>query len=110
MKKNQAKTTCLLKITDIKQRGCGRLLQRLATFLVLFLCSMTISWAQGTTTGSNGKLILYDAKSPEITLNSDATTISQLSFTIKVSEHNAEQEGTHLETYYTYTTDDSDLK
>lgn len=108
MKKNQAKTTCLLKFTDIKQRGCGRLLQRLATFLVLFLCSMTISWAQGTTTGSNGKLILYDAKSPEITLNSDATTISQLSFTIKVSEHNAEQEGTHLETYYTYTTDDSD--
>lgn len=82
MKKNQAKTTCLLKFTDIKQRGCGRLLQRLATFLVLFLCSMTISWAQGTTTGGNGKLILYDAKSPEITLNSDATTISQLSFTI----------------------------
>lgn len=108
MEKNQAKTTCLLKFTDIKQRRCGRLLQRLATFLVLFLCSMTISWAKGTTTGSNGKLILYDAKSPEITLNSDQTTIEQLSFTIKVSEHNAEQTGTHLETYYTYTTDGSD--
>lgn len=107
MKKNQAKTTCLLKFTDIKQRGCGRLLQRLATFLVLFLCSMTISWAQGTTTGSNGKLILYDAKSPEITLNSNETTISQLSFTI-TDVNNAGQTGTHLETYYTYTTDGSD--
>lgn len=106
MKKNQAKTTCLLKFTDIKQRRCGRLLQRLATFLVLFLCSMTISWAQGTTTGSNGKLILYDAKSPEITLNSSETTISLLSFTIKVSDYNDVQEGTRLETYYT--TDGSD--
>lgn len=107
MKKNQAKTTCLLKFTDIKQRRCGRLLQRLATFLVLFLCSMTISWAQGTTTGRNSKLILKDAKSPEITLNSNETTISQLSFTITVSNKvNEEQTGTHLETYYT--TDGSD--
>lgn len=106
MKKNQAKTTCLLRFTDIKQRRCGRLLQRLATFLVLFLCSMTISWAQGATTGSNGKLILKDAKSPAITLNSDQTTISLLSFTITESDENEEQSGTHLETYYT--TDGSD--
>lgn len=106
MEKNQAKTTCLLRFTDIKQRRCGRLLQRLATFLVLFLCSMTISWAQGATTGSNGKLILKDAKSPAITLNSE-TTISQLLFTITVSNKvNEEQTGTHLETYYT--TDGSD--
>lgn len=67
---------------------------------------MTISWAQGATTGSNGKLILKDAKSPTITLNSDKTTISQLSFTITVNAKNEEQEGTHLETYYT--TDGSD--
>lgn len=106
MKKNQAKTTCLLRFTDIKQRRCGRLLQRLATFLVLFLCSMNISWAQGTTKGGNGKLILKDAKSPAITLNSNETTISKLSFTITVSAENEEQEGTHLETYYT--TDGSD--
>lgn len=106
MKKNQAKTTCLLKFTDIKQRRCGRLLQRLATFLVLFLCSMNISWAQGVTTGSNGKLILKDAKSPAITLNSNETTISKLSFTITVSAENEKQPGTHLETYYT--TDGSD--
>ena len=107
MKRLQTKTTCLSRFTDSKQRRCGRLLQRLATFLVLFLCSMTMSWAQGTATGSNGKLILYDAKSPTITLNknSNETTISQLSFTITDAD-NAEQTGTHLETYYT--TDGSD--
>lgn len=107
MEKNQAKTTCLSRFTDSKQRRCGRLLQRLVTFLVLFLCSMTISWAQRTATGSNGKLILYDAKSPTITLNSGETSISQLSFTITDAD-NANQDGTHLETYYTYTTDGSD--
>lgn len=107
MEKNQAKTTCLSRFTDSKQRRCGRSLQRLATFLVLFLCSMTISWAQRTATGSNGKLILYDAKSPTITLNSNETTISQLSFTI-TDVNNANQDGTHLETYYTYTTNGSD--
>lgn len=107
MKRLQTKTTCLSRFTDSKQRRCGRSLQRLATFLVLFLCSMTISWAQGTATGSNGKLILYDAKSPTITLNknSNETTILQLSFTITDAD-NAEQTGTHLETYYT--TDGSD--
>lgn len=107
MEKNQAKTTCLSRFTDSKQRRCGRLLQRLATFLVLFLCSMTMSWAQRTATGSNGKLILYDAKSPTITLNSNETTISELSFTI-TDVNNANQDGTHLVTYYTYTTDGSD--
>ena len=106
MEKNQAKTTCLSRFTDSKQRRCGRLLQRLATFLVLFLCSMTISWAQRTATGSNGKLILKDAKSPAITLNSNETSISQLLFTIKVIDDNEEQPGTSLVTFYT--TDGSD--
>lgn len=106
MEKNQAKTTCLSRFTDSKQRRCGRSLQRLATFLVLFLCAMTMSWAQGTATGSNGKLILKDAKSPAITLNSNETSISQLSFTIKVIGDNEEQPGTSLVTFYT--TDGSD--
>ena len=105
MKRLQTKTTCLSRFTDSKQRRCGRMLQRFATFLVLFLCSMTISWAQGTATGSNGKLILYDAKSPTITLNSKETTISKLSFTITDAD-NANQDGTYLVTYYT--TDGSD--
>lgn len=105
MKRLQTKTTCQSRFTDSKQRRCGRLLQRLATFLVLFLCSMTMSWAQRTATGSNDKLILYDAKSPTITLNSNGTTISELSFTITDAD-NANQDGTYLVTYYT--TDGSD--
>lgn len=106
MEKNQAKTTCLSRFTDSKQCRCGRSLQRLATFLVLFLCSMTMSWAQGTATGSNGKKILKDAKSPAITLNSNETNISKLSFTITVIDDNEEQPGTSLVTFYT--TDGSD--
>lgn len=107
MKILHTKTSCMSRPTDSKQRGCGRMLQRLATFAILFLCTITISWAEGTT-GSNGKLILKDAKSPTITLNSDndKTTISQLSFTITVSDDNEEQPGTSLVTYYT--TDGSD--
>ena len=106
MEKNQAKTTCLSRFTDSKQRRCGRSLQRLATFVVLFLCAMTMSWAQGTTTGGSSKKILKDAKSPAIILNSDKTSISQLSFTIKVIDDNEEQPGTSLVTFYT--TDGSD--
>ncbi|WP_308589765.1 hypothetical protein [uncultured Prevotella sp.] len=37
------RTTCLSIYTDSKQRGCGRLLQRLATFAILFLCSWSVS-------------------------------------------------------------------
>ena len=105
MKILHTKTTCMSRPTDSKQRRCGRLLQRLATFAILFLCAMTMSWAEGTT-GRNGKLILKDAKSPTITLNSTETTISQLSFTITVNADNEEQTGTSLVTYYT--TDGSD--
>lgn len=64
------------------------------------------AWAEGTTTGNDSKLILKDAKSPAITLNSNETTISKLSFTITESVNNEEQPETHLETYYT--TDGSD--
>ena len=64
------------------------------------------AWAQETTKGNGSKLILKDAKSPTITLNSNETTISQLAFTITVSANNEEQKGTSLVTYYT--TDGSD--
>lgn len=92
------RTTCLSRTADSKQHKCGKSMQRLATFVILFLCSMTISWAQGTTTGSNGKLTLKDATAPTIKLNSEATTTTQLSFTI--TETAEAQEGTRLETYY----------
>ncbi len=92
------RTTCLSRTADSKQHRCGKSMQRLATFVILFLCSMTISWAQGTTTGSTSKVTLKDATAPTIKLNSEATTTTQLSFTI--TETAEEQPGTHLETYY----------
>lgn len=50
MKNLQTGTTCLSSSTGSKQHKCERSLQRLATFVILFLCSMTVSWAEGTTT------------------------------------------------------------
>ncbi|WP_156139276.1 hypothetical protein [Prevotella pectinovora] len=50
MKNLQTGTTCLSSSTGSKQHKCRRSLQRLATFVILFLCSMTVSWAEGTTT------------------------------------------------------------
>lgn len=49
MKNLQTGTTCLSRTTGSKQHKCRRSLLRLATFVILFLCSMTISWAEGTT-------------------------------------------------------------
>lgn len=49
MKNLQTGTTCLSSSTGSKQHKCRRSLQRLATFVILFLCSMTVSWAEGTT-------------------------------------------------------------
>lgn len=49
MKNLQTGTTCLSRTTGSKQHKCERSLQRLATFVILFLCSMTVSWAQETT-------------------------------------------------------------
>lgn len=50
MKNLQTGTTCLSSSTGSKQHKCRRSLQRLATFVILFLCSMTVSWAQEMTT------------------------------------------------------------
>lgn len=98
MENQLTRTTYLSRFTDSKQHRCRRSMLRLATFVILFLCSMTISWAQGTTTGSNSKVTLNDATSPTIKLNREETTTTQLSFTI--TETAEAQEGTHLETYY----------
>lgn len=51
MKNLQTGTTCLSRTNGSKQHKCERSLLRLATFVILFLCSLTISWAQGITTG-----------------------------------------------------------
>lgn len=98
MKKSLTETTCLSRSNDGKQHRWGRSLQRLATFAILFLCSWSVSWAQGTATGINDKVTLKDATAPTIKLNSETTTTEKLSFTI--TETAEAQEGTHLETYY----------
>lgn len=50
MKNLQTGTTCLSSSTGSKQHKCRRSLQRLATFVIFFLCSMTVAWAQEMTT------------------------------------------------------------
>ena len=55
MKNLQTGTTCLSSSTGSKQHKCRRSLQRLATFVILFLCSMTVSWAEETTTTDGNK-------------------------------------------------------
>ena len=50
MKNLQTGTTCLSRTTGSKQHKCRRSLLRLATFVILFLCSMTVSWAEETIT------------------------------------------------------------
>ena len=55
MKNLQTGTTCLSSSTGSKQHKCERSLLRLATFVILFLCSMTVAWAQGTTTTDGNK-------------------------------------------------------
>lgn len=59
MKNLQTGTTCLSRTTGSKQHKCERSLQRLATFVILFLCSMTVSWAQGTTTTDGNKTFSF---------------------------------------------------
>lgn len=87
------------------KRQRNRLFTMLLLVMAVFMPYVG-AWAQETTKGNGSKLILKDAKSPTITLNSNETTISKLSFTITESVNNEEQSGTHLETYYT--TDGSD--
>lgn len=55
MKNLQTGTTCLSRTTGSKQHKCRRSLQRLATFVILFLCSMTVAWAEETTTTDGNK-------------------------------------------------------
>ena len=62
MKNLQTGTTCLSSSTGSKQHKCRRSLQRLATFVILFLCSMTVAWAQETTTGDQTFPLTYEKK------------------------------------------------
>lgn len=78
MKNLQTGTTCLSRTTGSKQHKCRRSLQRLATFVILFLCSMTISWAQepfGFT--QNGKKdLVHKSDEESITATFSSTGLS----------------------------------
>ena len=87
-----------------KKRQRNRLFTMLLLVMAIFMPYVG-AWAQETTKGNGSKLILKDAKSPTIKLNSETTTL-QLAFTITMSANNDEQTGTSLVTYYT--TDGSD--
>lgn len=78
MKNLQTGTTCLSSSTGSKQHKCRRSLQRLATFVILFLCSMTIAWAQepfGFT--QNGKKdLVHKSDEESITATFSSTGLS----------------------------------
>lgn len=78
MKNLQTGTTCLSRTTGSKQHKCERSLLRLATFVILFLCSMTASWAQdpfGFT--QNGKTdLVHKSDEKSITATFSSTGLS----------------------------------
>ena len=78
MKNLQTGTTCLSRTNGSKQHKCERSLQRLATFVILFLCSMTVAWAQepfGFT--QNGKKdLVHKSDEESITATFSSTGLS----------------------------------
>lgn len=76
MKNLQTGTTCLSSSTGSKQHKCRRSLQRLTTFVILFLCSMTISWAQGTTTDFNKTFSFTQNGKKDLVHKSDEESIT----------------------------------
>lgn len=90
MKNLQTGTTCLSSSTGSKQHKCRRSLQRLATFVILFLCSMTIAWAQGTTDKTfpftyEKKVSSYQSKDEAITATFSGNGVSLMDNNVKFS-------------------------
>ena len=90
MKNLQTGTTCLSKTTGSKQHKCERSLQRLATFVILFLCSMTVSWAKETTDKTfpftyEKKVSSYQSKDEAITATFSGNGVSLMDNNVKFS-------------------------
>lgn len=90
MKNLQTGTTCLSSSTGSKQHKCERSLLRLATFVILFLCSMTISWAQETTDKTfpftyEKKVSSYQSKDEAITATFSGNGVSLMDNNVKFS-------------------------
>lgn len=73
MKNLQTGTTCLSSSTGSKQHKCRRSLQRLATFVIFFLCSMTVSWAEGTTEDKTCDLVIKKGVKEYISFDNSIT-------------------------------------
>lgn len=73
MKNLQTGTTCLSSSTGSKQHKCRRSLQRLATFVILFLCSMTVAWAEGTTEDKTCDLVIKKGVKEYISFDNSIT-------------------------------------
>lgn len=73
MKNLQTGTTCLSRTTGSKQHKCERSLQRLATFVIFFLCSMTVSWAEGTTEDKTCDLVIKKGVKEYISFDNSIT-------------------------------------
>ena len=90
MKNLQTGTTCLSSSTGSKQHKCERSLLRLATFVILFLCSMTISWAQETTDKTfpftyEKEVSSYQSKDEAITATFSGNGVSLMDNNVKFS-------------------------
>lgn len=90
MKNLQTGTTCLSSSTGSKQHKCERSLQRLATFVILFLCSMTVSWARETTDKTfpftyEKKVSSYQSKDEAITATFSGNGVSLMDNNVKFS-------------------------
>ena len=90
MKNLQTGTTCLSRTTGSKQHKCERSLQRLATFVIFFLCSMTVSWAQNDPFGftQNGKTdLVHKSEDKVITATFSSTGLSYQNTYVKFDKN-----------------------
>lgn len=89
MKNLQTGTTCLSKTTGSKQHKCERSLQRLATFVILFLCSMTVSWAQDpfVFTQNGKKDLVHKSDEESITATFSSTGLSYQNTYVKFDKN-----------------------
>ena len=78
MKNLQTGTTCLSRTNGSKQHKCERSLLRLATFVILFLCYMTVSWAQDpfVFTQNGKKDLVHKSDEESITATFSSTGLS----------------------------------
>lgn len=89
MKNLQTGTTCLSRTNGSKQHKCERSLLRLATFVILFLCYMTVSWAQDpfVFTQNGKKDLVHKSDEESITATFSSTGLSYQNTYVKFDKN-----------------------